>query len=255
MINFSGRCKFIKFFFALFAIGLAAIQPAIAQVNLNPAHGDPSYKAYTVFSPDASKPEAAREDVIVVFHGFTSAIPNGTYKRVRKTFKKTHTVIGINYDPQDVERTLAFLDAVEKKWLRGRRTVVLGTSVGGFWANVFGHRIEAQKIILLNPVTDPARQLLKYVGEQVTNKRRAQTTRVEAAAIERYATLSGLKRNGRSRLIVLTADDATLNFRVARDAFAGKENTNIMIFPKGGHTLDLHKHPARASIVDFVSNH
>ena len=230
------------------------MQPALAQVELNPPHGDPSYKAFTVFSPDAPDPEALREDVVVVFHGFTSAVPNGTYKRVREMFRETHSVIGINYDPLDIERTLAFLDAVGEKWLKGRRTGVLGTSIGAFWANVFGHRIGAQKIVLLNPITEPARQLSKYIGKLATNTRRAQSFLVESAALKRYASLNGRIHNGLSRLVVLSADDDVLNFRDALDVFVGKENTIVIVYPDGGHTLNLRKHPARASIMDFVSN-
>ena len=229
------------------------MQRASAQVDLNPPYGDPQYEAFTVFSPDAPDPDAMLEDVMVVFHGFTSAVPNGIYKRVREAFRETHTVIGINYDPLDIERTLAFLDAVEENWLNGRRTVVLGTSFGALWADVFGHRIGAQKIVLLNPVTDPAGQLSKYVGKQATNKRRARSFLVEAAALERYASLNTTEPNGISRLVVLSADDDALDFRTALDVFAGKQKTITIVYPEGGHTLDLRKHPARASIVEFIS--
>lgn len=245
----------MKSILAAFAIALAAMQSAIAQVDLNPPYGDPAYEAYTVFSPDAPGPEAALDDIMVVFHGFTSAVPNGTYKRVRKAFRKTHTVIGVNYDPLDVERTLDFLDAVEEKWLKGRSTTVFGTSLGAFWANAFGSRIGARKIVLLNPVTEPARQLSEYVGQQATNERRAQSFLVEAAALERYASLNGRERNGLSRLVVLSADDDELDFREALNVFAGGQSTTVVVYPDGGHTLNLRKHPARAFIVDFVSNH
>ncbi len=244
----------MKYLLAALALGLAAMQPASAQVNLNPPYGDPLYKAFTVFSPDAPDPDAMRDDVVVVFHGFTSAVPNGTYKRVRKAFRETHTVIGINYDPLDIERTLAFLDAVEEKWLKGRRTVVLGTSFGAFMADVYGHRIGAQKIVLLNPVTEPARQLSGYVGKQASNNRRAQSFLVEAAALERYTSLNANELDGISRLVVLSADDNVLDFRDALEVFAGKQKTITIVYPKGGHTLDLRKHPARAFIVEFVSS-
>ena len=244
----------MKYLIAALALGLAAVQPASAQDILNPPYGDPLFKAFTVFSPDAPDPDAMREDVIVVFHGFRSAVPNGTYKRVRTAFQKTHTVIGVNYDPVDIERTLAFLDDVGEKWLKGRRTVVLGTSIGALWANVFGHRIGAQKIVMLNPVTEPARQLSKYVGKQAMNERRAQPFLVEAAALERYASLNTSEPNGISRLVVLSADDDVLDFRDTLDVFAGKQKTTIIVYPNGGHTLDLRKHPARAFIVEFVSS-
>ncbi len=106
----------------------------------------------------------------------------------------------------------------------------------------------------LNPITEPTRQLSKYVGVQATNKRRAQTFLVEASALERYASLNAIERNGIPRLVVLSADDEELDFRDALNVFAGREKTITMVYPDGGHTMDLRKHPARASIVEFVSN-
>ena len=245
----------MKYLPAILALGLVAMQPACAQVSLNPPHGDPLYEAFTVFSPDAPSPDAMLEDVIVVFHGFTSAVPNGTYKRVRKAFRKTHTVIGINYDPLDIERTIAFLDTVAETWLKGRRTVVFGTSLGAFWADLFGHRIGARKIVMLNPVTEPERQLSMYSSTRATNTRRARSFLIEAARLERYARLKAAGPDEISRLVVLSADDDVLDFRAALDLFAGKEKTITVVYPEGGHTLDLRKHPARALIVEFVSSH
>ena len=243
----------MKFFPAVLAFWLTAMPPAIAQVDHNPPYGDPAYRAYSVFSPDAPNPEHARADIIVVFHGFRSAVPNGTYKRIREAFRETHTVIGLNYDPLDIERTRAFLDNVEKRWLRGRRVVVLGTSMGGFWANKFCQRIGAKTIVMLNPVTEPARQLAKYAGIQVTNQRRARSFLVDGAAIQRYANIVPVTPDGIRTLVLLTADDGLLYYRLAWDVFTGKKDATVIVFPEGGHTMNLRVHPARAAIVEFVS--
>lgn len=234
-------------------IVLASFGPARAQVDLNPPYGDPSYNAYTVFSPDAPAPEAVGQDVVVVFHGFNSAVPNGAYKRIRKAFRETHTVIGVNYDPFDIERSLAFFDDVAEKWLNGRRTVVFGTSFGAFWANRFGYRIGAQKIVLINPVMVPEQQMMKYAGKQVANKRRSLSFVAEAAKLERYASLTAKEDNGIARLVVLAADDERLDFRKALTAYAGQDKTTLIVYPEGGHTLDLRRHPARAAIAGFVN--
>lgn len=243
----------MKIFFAVVAVWLTAVPLALAQTSLNPPYGDPAYRPYSVFSPDASEPKNARPDIIVVLHGFRSAVPNSTYKRIREVFRETRTVIGLNYDPLDIERTRGFLDDVEKRWLRGRRVVVLGTSMGGFWANIFGHRVAAEKIVLLNPVVDPSRQLAKYAGETTTNQRRARTFSVEASAIQHYESIKSEFRVDIPTLVLLTADDERLDHRLAEEMFTGKKDATVVVFPEGGHTMNLRNHRARAAIVDFVS--
>ena len=242
----------MKRFLAAMPVWLVAVSCTVAPPNLNPPYGDPAYRPYAVFSPDAPEPGQARSDVIVVFHGFRSAVPNGTYKRVRTAFKKTHTVIGINYETLNLDRTTAFLDDVAATWLKGRRVFVLGTSMGGYWANRFGNRVGANAIIMINPVIDPAQQLSKYVGKDASNRRRARTVTVEARQIERYEPLAKRARGKVPTLILLAADDARLDYRKALSLFDGQANATVRVYPDGGHTLDLRTHPARAAIVDFV---
>ena len=91
-------------------------------VNVNPPHGDPAYQAWSIFSPDAEKTDAYKNDVIVVFHGFKSAVPNHTYKRMRERFRETHTVLGVNYDYVDVADTVERLDAFYARVLGSRRS-------------------------------------------------------------------------------------------------------------------------------------
>ncbi len=107
---------------------------------------------------------------------------------------------------------------------------------------------------MLNPVTDPARQLARYVGKQARNKRRARSYLVEAAALERYGSLRTPVPNGFARLVVLSANDDVIDYRAALGLFGGQQKTMTIVYPEGGHTLDLRKHPARASIVEFVSS-
>lgn len=243
----------MKRFLAAMPVWLAAASCTIAQPDLNPPYGDPAYRPYSVFSPDAPVPERMRTDVILVFHGFRSAVPNGTFKRVREAFEQTHTVIGINYETLNAERTRAFLAAVEARWLKGRRVVVLGTSMGGYWANLFGHRIGAEAIVMLNPAINPARQLAKYVGQEATNRRRRQIYTVDAAALQSYAPLNPKPGSAIPTLVLLAADDSRLDYRKALKLFDGRENVTVRVYPEGGHSLDLRTHPARAALLDFLS--
>ena len=162
-------------------------------------------------------------------------------------------MIGINYENLDLDRTNTFLNKVEAHWLNGRRVTVLGTSMGGYWAHVFGHRVGAGAIVMLNPVIDPKQQLKKYAGKETQNRRRVHTFTVEGRAIQRYARLAPKNRDAIPTLVLLATDDARLDYRKALKMFDGQENTTVKIYPKGRHTLNLRQHPARAAILEFVS--
>ncbi|MDD9902598.1 MAG: hypothetical protein OXT06_03425 [Rhodospirillaceae bacterium] len=225
----------------------------MAKPDLNPPYGDKAYQPYSVFSPDAAAPAQARTDIIVVFHGFRSAVPNSTYKRVREAFRATHTVIGINYETLNVDGTNACLDDVETRWLKDRRVVVLGTSLGGYWAYRFGNRIGARAIVMLNPVVDPARQLAKYIGRTLSNARRQRRFAVDAQSLVRYGPIAPKPRNTIPTLVLLAADDARLDYREASEIFGGAASATVTVYPRGGHTLNLREHPARSAIETFLS--
>ncbi len=96
---------------AVVLLFFAAVPASAGKVNLNPEHGDPLYQAWSILSPDVADGEAYGDKVVVVFHGFRSALPNGAYKRMRKFFKDSHTVVGVNYHYFEIEDTKRRLEA------------------------------------------------------------------------------------------------------------------------------------------------
>lgn len=220
--------------------------------NLNPEYGSSVYNAFTVFSPDAASPEDYRQDVVVVLHGFMSALPNGTFKRVRKKLLKTHTVLGLNYDPLEVEATVAFLDRVAKEHLSGKRVTVLGTSLGGFWARYFGARIGARSVVLLNPVIRPARHMLKHEGSTRTNRRRIQDYTIGVGAFDAYQRFDVDRMAGPPTLLIVARDDDRIDPEVALSALKPLPGVVVQVYAEGGHTINLKKHPALGRIATFV---
>ena len=225
---------------------------AWSKPNLNPPYGDPAYREFSVFSPDAASPADYRQDVVVVFHGFMSALPNGTYKRVRKKLLKTHTTIGINYDPLDVDRTLSFLDDVINTHLKGRNVTVLGTSLGGFWARYLGVKVDAERVVLLNPVLHPAEHMMRYAGTSRENRRRVQHHEITAAKLSGYKKVSARKFSGPNTLLVVTEDDGRVDHKVALQLLRDEPNLTVQAYARGGHTINLKKHPALKRIAQFV---
>ncbi|MEM7059279.1 MAG: YqiA/YcfP family alpha/beta fold hydrolase [Pseudomonadota bacterium] len=239
----------------LFCLGLLAVlaTPAFAgKANLNPEWGTAPYQAPSFFIPDEIEGKPIKDRVVVVFHGFKSAVPNGTFKRIYKLLRDTHTVIGVNYTYFDIEGTMQHLDALAKDYLAGREVVVLGTSLGGFWADWFGNRIAAKKIVLLNPVIEPKQILSKYDGKTVESERRAVTFTVTADDIAKYDGMAVEVSKEPAILLILTADDDRQVMTNTIPSFVDRGRLTLEIFPEGGHTINLKKHPARQVIRDYV---
>jgi predicted esterase YcpF (UPF0227 family) len=231
---------------------LALSVEAEAQVDLNPEYGDSAYQFFSVFEPELGGPENYQDEVVVVFHGFLSAIPNGTYKRVLRALGPSRTVIGINYDPLDVGGTVEFLNEVYTQRLKDKRVITLGTSLGAFWALYFGEQFGAEKVIMVNPVVAPAEQLREHVGTEPLSERRTITYRPTVEALERYRALDPDGSAVNRMLLILSRDDDVLDYRVALDEYQGHAGTDIVLYAQGGHTLQLKTHPAIDAIAGFV---
>lgn len=223
--------------------------------DLNPPYGDPSYQAFSVFTPDLDDGIAIKPDVIVVFHGFRSAVPNGTYKRVRELFYDSHTVIGVNYDYLAPRETLARLEELRGSLLAGRRVVTLGTSLGAYWARVLGQRMGAEGIVMINPVPVPAEWLPRYVDATQVSQRRQLEILVRPKHVTAYADkgLEVAANPAIPELLILTRNDDRLDFRDSLNHFADAPATKIVIYPEGKHSIDIRTHPARDEIRRFVT--
>ena len=236
------------------ALVLVLVMPSVsgAADKLNPEYGDPVFRPWSVFSPDIEDPKDYRDDVVVVLHGFRSALPNGTYKRIRKAFKKTHTTIGVNYDYFAPEKTMAFFEEVRRTHLEGRRVTVIGTSLGGFWALYAGDKLGAEKIVAINPVSAPERFLMKYAGTTQKSSRRAISFKVSASDVRSYGPHPLKNRMPVPTLLVLTKDDDRLDPISIKSFLAQDPNTTAILYETGGHTINLKKHPARDAIAAWV---
>ncbi len=238
---------------------------ADAQVELNPEYGDPVYQFFSVFDAEPGGPENYKDEVVVVFHGFLSAIPNGTYKRVLRALGRNRTVIGINYgslaDRFGRRRvllfgialgTVEFLNEIYTQRLKDKRVTTLGTSLGAFWALYFGERFRAEKVIMVNPVVAPAEQLLTDVGTELLSAKRAITYRATVEALDRYRALEADASAVPRMLLILSRDDDVLDYRLALDKYLGHPGTDVVLYAEGSHTLQLKTHPAIDAITGFV---
>ena len=100
---------------------------------------------------------------IFYFHGFNSGEQSSTFNRIKAVFPNTQIV---KYNFMDYEKAYeeiySFLNSQKMDDLN---TVFIGSSLGGYWANLFCSVFGIQTIVI-NPSLKPSESLLKYVGQE-----------------------------------------------------------------------------------------
>lgn len=209
---------------------------------------------YTVFTKGRLQPEDYRPQVIVALHGFLSAMPNYNYYALDEVFGDQHTIVGFNYDYQDVTDNVAEFDAFHQDFLKGRDVIVFGSSLGGFWAHYFANRIGAKGLVMVNPVADPAARATAHLGEHYSKKRDKKIV-VTQQTVEGYRALEPAENAGIKTLVLLAEDDEVLDHREAAATYGADGNTTIAYYEEGGHRLDLKRPDVISVIRTFVERH
>lgn len=206
---------------------------------------------FTLYSARGETAAEFKTNVILVLHGFGSAMPNRTYKILNKAFGETHTVVGFNYDYVDVAADQAELQELYDRFLKGRNLIVLGTSLGGFWANYFANRVGARGAILINPVVDP-QELMRVMKGENYSERRQKTFQVGEDAVAAYGTVRPVENPQTDMLVLLTADDELLSYEDAVRVFSAIGRASIEIFERGGHSPSIDRPDIMSAIRRFV---
>jgi predicted esterase YcpF (UPF0227 family) len=220
----------------LFLIGVQGGTAGLAE-----AETTEPYIPYTAYSKDGFTTADYGDKVIVVFHGFLSAMPNGFYKAFQKKMKDDFTVLGYTYDWFDTARTIAAFDAFHEAHLKGKTLIYAGSSLGGFWADFFGARHGVDGIMLSNPILDPYKSRGIFIGEHFSEKREIPVT-VGEAEVAAYQGLALNPAAAVPRLIVLTHDDTHSVPTRSFDAFKDNPESTVAMLSTGGHSLNYRKH-------------
>lgn len=202
------------------------------------------FKEFSIYTADKN---GFKDKVLLLFHGLNSAHPNNGFRRIEKAFSDHYSVVGFNYDYFDINANRRELDDLWHRYLKGHDVTVLGTSLGGFWANYFANEYGIGKMVLVNPVTRPLSDLTQFIGSQYSERRQKHFD-VTARDIERYGTVPDKVNSATHSLVLLTADDPVIDYRNAFSKFVNNPNSKVIIVGKGGHSPSL-SDPLYASIL------
>lgn len=100
---------------------------------------------------------------IFYFHGFNSGDQSSTFNRIKAVFPNTQLV---KYNFMEHEKAHKEIDTfLRNQVLDDTTTVFIGSSLGGYWANLFCS-VSGIQTILINPSLNPSDSLLKHIGQE-----------------------------------------------------------------------------------------
>ncbi|TCK98835.1 putative esterase YcpF (UPF0227 family) [Shimia isoporae] len=205
------------------------------------------YDEFTLYFEDEG---GLKDEILLVFHGFGSAMPNGAYRSLHNKYAERYSIIGFNYDYFDLTANDTIMDAVWDQILKDKSVTFAGTSLGGFWANYYAEKFGVPKVFAVNPVIDPVQQLRQFVGT-ITVEKRNKTVLVTETDIDNYIGRKARPSPDIERLIILTRDDKILDYRLAEDWY-DVSGTELVILDDGGHTLNLREERYEPIIKPFL---
>jgi uncharacterized protein len=186
---------------------------------------------------------------ILYLHGFNSSYSPENEKV--KALSKIGEVIGIDYNTYDTYDNIHsyLLREITKLSPDPDDTLIVGTSLGGFWAAEMAAYLVLPSVII-NPCYDPENMLQKYVGNQTNHK----TGKVTKFSNESCLSYFGMKTQDNSYVILpfllLDMEDEVIDSYRTKSIF--EDSFPIKVFEGGNHRF-AHMNESLEDISKYLS--
>lgn len=174
--------------------------------------------------------------MIVYLHGFASSGTSPKVDALRERFGDDKVLApDLPFDP---EKVMTMIDDVVDDFVKNRekneKLIFVGTSLGAFYANFFGHWYDCP-IVLVNPSSNPSESLKKRLGSNI-NYVTNEEFMVSIAHLDKLASMRKyIVENYSGALISLFAarDDSVISLESMLENFPFTSKTIVM--NDGGH--------------------
>jgi uncharacterized protein len=152
--------------------------------------------------------------------------------------------------PPSPREALALIRRGVEDW-PATRSVVLGSSLGGFYATVLAESpgFAAWRVVLMNPAIRPARDLAAYIGEQKAYHDASQGFFFRPEFVDELQALQTTRLSQRERYLpIIAKGDELLSWREMAARYPGQP---LLLLPGSDHALsDFDAH--LPSILSFL---
>jgi len=181
----------------------------------------------------------------IYLHGFNSGFNPDAMKSQQLAELSGSPIVGfsINYlNPIEVQQLKDLISNCITEF--DGETIIVGTSLGGYFARYFSNRFST-RCILLNPAVKPYNSLMRAVGSQ-TNYFTGEEYTVHSASIADLVLYE--TQDVPDTLMILAYDDEVIPYELPRDAYPECK----AVLTLGGHRLkDLNS--VSAEITAFIN--
>ena len=178
---------------------------------------------------------------IVYLHGFASTGSSPKAEQLRKRFGQECIISpDLPMDPVKVEDLIydIVLDFFKTRKPK-EKLVFVGTSLGAFYANYFGHMYDCPAV-LVNPSTNPSESLQQRLGAN-TNYMSGEEFMVTMAYLEEFSSMRQYVEHNYCGSLVnlfLAKDDEVIPYQAGLEYFA--HAASVTVTEDGGHRFSLH---------------
>lgn len=194
------------------------------------------------------RPSFGGRGLIIYLHGFNSSGASAKGATLKRLLQPIHVSLpSYHYDPAVAIRQLEM--EVECALERFTRVMLVGSSLGGFYAQSLGRRY-GLNIGLINPALDPISTLAPYVGPQ-TNYYTGERYRFERRHLDALRPLyvDATQLGTVPTLVLLDTGDEVIDSEVAARLY--RDRGKVMAFPGGDHAFQH----LEQSIADIRMHH
>ena len=163
---------------------------------------------------------------LLYLHGFRSSQQSVKARQLAAIVQQRHPAVHwwCPQLPPSPRAAIALINNVIDGWSQEagfERMVVVGSSLGGFYATAVAERLGC-RAVLLNPAVDPARDLSRYIGEQTNWQNPDEHFFFEPAFVDELRDLhAGPLRTPGNYLAVIAKGDEVLDWREMTARYAG----------------------------------
>jgi predicted esterase YcpF (UPF0227 family) len=168
---------------------------------------------------------------IIYLHGFASVGDSEKSQSIRKRFPNCK-VYSPNFSPMCMDEVFKLLYAEPHD-----DYVFVGTSLGGFWANVFAH-LTNSKAVIVNPSITPSQSLPRYPVLNHVTKQMVKIDESDFAQITGAENLLARIYDGKHIHLFVAKDDAVIPYEMT--LFTLRNPASVTITDDGGHRYAMH---------------
>ncbi|MBB4845742.1 putative esterase YcpF (UPF0227 family) [Paucibacter oligotrophus] len=175
--------------------------------------------------PTPAAAPAARASHLLYLHGFRSSPGSAKARRMARWVGEQRPDLQFLCPqlPPSPTEAMALVAALTRDWPQGEGRVLMGSSLGGFYATALSQTPAwaRSRAVLLSPAVDPARDLARYIGEHRCWQNPAESFFFRAEYVDELRLLKPADLQAPERLLaVIAKGDEVLDWREMQARYA-----------------------------------